>query len=64
MRWGGFQKCIVKTRSGKPVLSAMAVMLRPEVLLARIVSLEAALSRRSKKDCLRGKSSGIDSITN
>ena len=63
MRCGGFQKCVVNTRSGRVQRAAMAVMLRPEVLDASTASGAARASIRAKSSCFHARSSGPDSTT-
>ena len=63
MRCGGFQKCVVSTRSGRVQRAAMAVMLRPEVLDASTASGRASASMRAKRSCFHAMSSGPDSTT-
>ncbi len=52
MRWGGFQKWVVRIRSGRAVRAAMAVMLMPEVLEQRRAS---GAARSSRAKLLTGK---------
>jgi len=62
IKCGGFQKCVVITRSGRAHRSAIAVMLNPDVFDVNTASVNPSI--RPNNSCLNARFSGPDSTTN